>query len=269
MSILYFVPRENRNPLEPRELIGLGATWLSHKSVFTSTYTVSGPKGLSGPISAIGRPGGEAPDGVPFDAEHQKWIWHPSKKFLIGVDTRHKPGPEDLVRGEVLPGQKVMLLDNNEWVVPVCVPKLVEGMSGETLPMRMDLDEDGQTVAIIEEAFEEIAGRCYQYFQTYTGLSKTEIPFAAAEKLAVDLLSLNYQVDRVIVIGLLGLFGTRTWRRPLRAAIEADAIDEYVKQAESAKKATAGGQEGTASDGSATTSGSTGDATPDLSASAT
>ncbi len=267
--LLYFLPRPTEQHVHDiQEVIDAGVTWIESDSECTGTYTVSGPGEVAGAIVAVGRKDVVLPSAIKYEREHQRWIWHPSKKFAIGVDKRNKPGPDELRRDSVLSGTPVRLLDKADWIVPVCVPKYVASMNGQTLPMTYDIADDGRTIMRVDSDYEPIAERVYAYFEQYIGADKERLAPEVLIQLACDLLSLNYQVDRTIVVGLLNLLGTKTWALPLRAAVEADQIDAYVKaQVEAVeKKETEGVSD---SGGSAMNSGSTDAPTPTTLASAT
>ncbi len=73
-----------------------------------------------------------------------KQIWRrvPRQAAWTGYFIDSRPGPEDLVRGEIVPGEDVRLGDGNLWHVPHAID-----FHGPGLSRVMELDDDGRWVA--------------------------------------------------------------------------------------------------------------------------
>lgn len=238
-TILYFIPKPNSTPVQSdAELEAAGIACVGPgKGGGQSIWTTSGPGGLSGAIFAPNAADGSAVEMPAYDAAKQRWRKHPSGKYWAGVWTDDPPTPEALLRDEPIRGGDARLADGHVWDVPVCVPAYVRGMGGMTLPMRYDLSEADELIAVVRDEYKGIADRCHGYYERYVGLRKDPEDREAWTRqfnddvsLAVDLLALNYRVGRFEAIAVLGLLGDREFVRVLNAAIEAEAIQDAIDQ---------------------------------------
>lgn len=273
MTFLYFVPKQITTEVQNvQELHDAGITWIDPGDRFQSVYSANGPGGGGGAVVSVAVNNSTPGPTAIYRPAEQTWRKHVSGKFWVGIVTAQPPTPQTLMRSKPLAGTPVKLLDGNEWIIPRCISKRVAGMAGATLPMRLDIDDDDQIVGRPLPRYKPVADECFEFFQCYLG----EIEYPASEKerdalfgrqldLAIKLLSLNYRVGcRLEVLSLLGLFSSDEWRLPLRAAIEADAIDRAAEEA--GKKLEA---EGSLSAESGTSPGGSDATTPSQSTSAT
>lgn len=235
--IFYFIPREGEAAPEPlhglAELIRAGAKWLEPKSVLSTVYTNSGPGGHGGALGVVGRPGGPAyePE-LRYDAARQRWLKHPAGNFWVGVEKDALPSLEDLQRSDALIGGAQVKLRRGELAtIPICVPAIIRGMSGIKLPMVIGLDEKCQTIFRVEDQYESLANRVYTEYERFIGVIETnDTCFELWMQLAADLLAVNYQVDRVVLFGLLDLLSTNHLRAVVKASFEGDVIDAFAKE---------------------------------------
>lgn len=233
MRFIYFIPglkQQLRSSLI--ELHNVGAKHVDIKSNFSSNYTTSGPGGEPGALVAIGV-GGENASPPFYKPESQVWRKHFSGKYWVGYNKGEKPTSGDLVRKTVLEGA-IVEIDGEEWKVPICIHPQVEGMSGFSLPQRFDLTDDNEIKGVVIEKYADVSDRCFEYFQFYMGSIAAETDeqrfklFNDHVQLSVDILSINYEIDRFEAIAMLGLLDTTNFRDPINAAIEVKVINDYV-----------------------------------------
>ncbi len=104
-----------------------------------------GPDGGKGAVFAQG----STPPKI--DLPHQTWRKIPKSPIdaWVGYDNDAKPGPDDLLRAQALPGHDVELLDGRKWHVPVA--RAVSDAGGQityrcALPQTLDCNDDGELV---------------------------------------------------------------------------------------------------------------------------
>ena len=235
-TLLFFLPRDRSTPVQNgQELIDVGITYVDAFEGVTSNYTISGPGGQGGAIASLHTPAGNSGPAPVYRPDQQHWRKHASGKYWVGYYTDDPPTPETLQRRRTVDGVSVRLIGGGDWIVPVCVPSLIGTGTGATLPRQYGLNDSGEVVSAIRKDFASLADRCFAFFQRYIGndnSSKSDdekfAQFKADLSLASDLLAVNYRVSYFEAVGVLELFGSEEYGRVLRAAIEADAIDQAV-----------------------------------------
>ncbi len=254
-QFMYFLPRDTQAECRNlQELIAAGATHIDASLPFTSNFTNRCPGDVAGSLVTLADRFGETPPSPNYDPAKQVWRKATGAKYWVGMDKTSRPTPESLARKKMLQGCPARLQDGNDWIVPVCVPAIFQDqmkeaglppLIGRQLPVQMDLSDNDEIVTRLVEAYEGIAERCHAFFSEYVGFNKPPENVSPVDRfnqkvsLAVELLTLNYHVSRVEVIGLLGCFTSDTWMNVLRAAIEADALDAMFDELEKKESASA------------------------------
>lgn len=249
-TLLYFVPKQISVGFQcTQDKIDAGLTHVEPDMQMQSNWTASGPEGLCGVVGSMCLP--DNSDGPPavYDPAKQVWRKNAKKGYWVGFWKDDLPTPESLARPDAkrLDGNRTKLLDGNYWVIPVCVPAIIRGMGGSTLPRQYDLDDEGNLTGKTRKEYASLADRCYKYFQLWSGMEEypaegtpeaTEL-FRSNVDLAAELIGINYRVDRFEAIAVLGLLGSDEYHRVLRAAIDAEGVEAAIE--EEAKKASASG----------------------------
>ncbi len=241
MGFLYFLPSPNARAVTPQEMIAAGLGYaLGETNHVAARHTTAGPGGPGHIISCD-----EKLEPI-YKASEQTWRPGKAGKFHVGYITAQKPGPADLAREKVYDGQKVRLLDGNDWVVPRCFA-ILENRS-PTLPRQLDLAADGETVVTrIHPRFEKLCDDAFTWWQIWSGQSKTEMSGSAMIDLAIDALAVNYRLGKLEALALLQLFSTDEHGLVLRAIIDADEVEAYIAASKQKKSTSAAGASKTSS----------------------
>jgi hypothetical protein len=231
-SILYFLVTD-KAAAAPADLeaVGLAHALSDHG---TASVRVRGPENLEGLLIAANGAAGETPALV-YQSEKQAWRKGPGGKYFVGVDRAAMPGPDDLARAKIYPGQAVKLLDGNEWIVPRCVGMLDDRPM--TLPRQLDLADDGETaIARPHPRYEALCARAFDWWLQWSRQSETKkLTTGEQLDLAIAALAVNYRIGKLEAVSLLGLFGTDEFGLVLRAMIDADEVDAFFAAQEAAE----------------------------------
>ncbi len=193
----------------------------------------AGPEGTSGFMIAV-RPGDEAKAArCGYHPDEQRWakVCADGKvTHWLGYEKATPPGPADLARPRMVPGDLVRLADGNEWVIPCIHVPLT------TLPLVFRADQDGQSVLSVPERYEDICRLGATWFDRVARAEK--LPYDEWLNFAAALLGLNYRLGlrEILEIGLLDN-SAAVFDGILGAALGFRAIElELRLQAESQKK---------------------------------
>lgn len=238
MSFIYFFP----NPATPLigraefEAAGLGYALPAAGGV-ESGPVAAGPGGSPGLLAAVPPVNGPAvplayrPDAQRWRRGRTRWVEGKELTWWVGCDTARPPGPAELERETVYPGNVVCLRDGNEWIIPRATAIAPERPS--TLPRVLELAEDGDAVLTrVDPRFEALSLAAFGFWLDWSGQSEEKDRQTAAEQLdlAVAALQVNYRVGKVEAIGLLSLLSTTQLGEALRALVDADAVTEFLKK---------------------------------------
>lgn len=253
MTFIYFFPGHpgviKRADFESR---GLGYA-LAAAGDPDSAAVAAGPEGKPGVLAVV--PGPAAAVLPSYKPELQRWRKGPSKwfegkelGFYVGCSKSQPPGPEQLARETVYPGNAVRLRDGHDWVIPRVAAILPD--RGSTLPRVLDLGDDCETVVTkVDPRFEAVANAAFKFWMDFSGQSEEKDRQTGREQieLAVAALQVNYKIGKVEAIGLLSLWGTDELGKILRATIDADEIAAFLQ-----KKTSLAAEPGAAPSGSLT-----------------
>lgn len=117
-GFLYYIPGYERPTISFKEIetFGLGYAFPKAGLEVNNPVLRDGPDGGAGMIVAdrtrvhFGR--------AKMDRSQQEWLRSEYGRFWVGVWSDERPGPEDLLRLNALDGQRIELLDGNEWIAP-------------------------------------------------------------------------------------------------------------------------------------------------------
>jgi hypothetical protein len=116
-------------------------------------------------------PGGEAGMMVRLaGVEITPTRWIPAtetRPYRIGYDPDHPPGPEDLMRRNVLRGPALTLADGRDWVCPVA--RLFTGEN--LLPKTYVLDEDGNEAVRTVDRYAGLWDTACEFLRRYIGVT--------------------------------------------------------------------------------------------------
>lgn len=197
MSFGIFVPRRG----EATNLLkSVGADWALDPSVAPMGIEIleGGPGDSAGTLIYFDRRGGSPSQFTHIDLARQRWAPAskdgelPMGRYHVGYWRDHPPGPDELVRADVVDGQPVTLRDGRSWIVPIAdyLPKRkgLDRSSGvETMKPR---PEDEAFLRKTNELFElmvsdEFAGSIAQAM---------EIVIPGGLRYAAEALGKNYRV---------------------------------------------------------------------------
>ncbi len=239
-GFLYFLPTDMKAASHAlMERHGCAHAINGDKGV-NSLHTYAGPGGAAGLLVTIN---GDWPDNYALGHRPDDQIWRKGPStwvegkeltYWVGYEKAHKPTPADLERDRVYQGTAVKLLDGNAWIIPYChvhVPERPELRS--TLPERIDLAEDGETlIARPHPRFAELSAGAFAFWQMYVLMPDApKLTGKDQIALAVGGLGVNYRIGKVESIALLGLWSHDEFGLVSRAMIGADELDAWVASA--------------------------------------
>jgi hypothetical protein len=234
---LYFIPKATSPTRE--ELLALG---LAHVDDYEMRGCTHGPADANGVIIAR-----KAAGEFGYYPDKQTWRKRPGDDVHVGFYTDRKPGPEDLLRPDALPGHPVTLADGNAWLVPVV--RSFADSSGEIVPLlklpaKAELGDDGKwTGGQVVDRHQPLLSAAQWWLQVvFSGADqqaaetalRVTFDFDQACQHAVSLLAANYRMGAVEA-ALLGIFDQELVANILNAAVDLPGFVELGK-----KKASAG-----------------------------
>lgn len=239
--MLYFLEDFPRGSIDAEQLAQVGLGYL---------YDPGEPAGIECRACATG-PGGKRGLVVCVSGETcvydpaQTWAVAPglTTRIWVGYDPRAgKPGPAELARTRQVEGTALRLLDGKQWIVPRAVAPLPERPI--TLPLRYELDGEGQWTGRPLERYRKLCEEAYRYWQSILaeataaaggkgqGTDGAQPPLTVAEalELAAEALAVNYRVSRAEV-SLLGLLGDDQLRAVLAALVDLEEVKKKARPA--------------------------------------
>jgi hypothetical protein len=177
---------------------------------------------------------------ISFNNEIQTWTDIPGTRLSIGYWLNNIPTPNDFLRKDYLAGHKVLLGDNNEWVIPLA-RRINEGC---VLPKEWSMLREGEIVnntldkyLELQKLAEKIAVKC----GVYDGETKDNEFLNSDSKLfmaCVNILKVNYNLG-FREISILKLFNTKNTIEIIQAVVDMPYIlkvMELIEQDENKKK---------------------------------
>lgn len=232
MIFLYYLPRKDRSRLTPGDVesLGLGeiagdclsARHWEHRTA-RMNVNAAGPDGSSGCILALLPMNGQTPE-IGHYPDRQTWrpIGPPDQpRYWLGWSTADPPRPETLRRSRLVPGVELELGDGQLWTAPT-----IRRWNGDSnLPQIWGVDPCGRFQEAIDEAYADwwrLSGEMWDVCFGRQDWSSAQT-FAAA----VRCLSLNYRVGPHETTAL-GLLTSDTYPRVFKAAVDGEALDEFL-----------------------------------------
>ena len=240
---IYFL--KGKQSATKKELVDVGLSVYSEAGEagcafgIKSVRTTKGPDGNSGVMCAF-PPNGR--DNAKIDITfNENQIWRDAGKYMVGYDKNHKPKPKDLERGEVFGGYGLTLGDGNQWVIPVV--RRINGDSALPSRLKFDATTGGWIKGDVMPVYKKLFNLTCELFDRIKGVAEQsdddseEVYLSKGGELACGALSVNYFVGPQ-EIDLLGLLTTNNISDILRAAMDWQAVIEYLKKNTSLEAAT-------------------------------
>lgn len=178
---------------------------------------------------------------IQYAPKTQVWVRHGN--FAVGYwDDDRKPGPQDLIRPDAVPGYSTTLEDGNDWNVPLV--RLANG--GTWLPQAMKRNAAGIVEYARLRKHKGICEATEEVYQTIcdmldSGESERNMDELRIFDIAEQALMLNYHVGPA-EIALLDLFTSKNVASVVRLLADLPGLLKMRAEAEESKKnsATAG-----------------------------
>jgi hypothetical protein len=119
-SFLYYVPGHQKDMISPEEIAkaGLGYVFDNPHTATCNSLRSSGPDGKAGAI--ITDHSRIEPGRNQYKPDAQTWAINHDHGFWVGIWNEAMPGPDDLQRKKLVPGQTIELGDRGQvWLVPM------------------------------------------------------------------------------------------------------------------------------------------------------
>ncbi len=233
-NMLYYLPQLGALNADVLAQYGLTrVAFAAHKTV--NAVLQNGPDGKAGTLVMFSNPCAQKDPEFRFaySAGSQTWNQNADGSWC-GFYTDGKPGPDDLARANMVPGDFVELRDGNKWVVPAVrlgngglgVPRGLSVSSGGEL-IQEDLPEYSDVCAAADTVFDfclkEMVG------------AERSMMFLDAIKYASCALSLNYRID-ANGANALKLFTTENVIECCRAMVDYNNLRQALLDIDDAKK---------------------------------
>lgn len=237
-EFVYFIPNSAKRVLNAADLRALGLAYALEGDSVVSREIDVGPQNLPGVLAMSSTSPTAMPHCTP---QRQRWRKGPGGKYWVGMDVDAPPGPGELVRARSYSGTAVHLRDGNDWMIPRCVA-LLEG-SSVSLPYVLDLADDGEQVtAAIAPQYQTLCVKAFNFWRQWSLQLDAKDPkymnYGSMVRLACEALAVNYRLSTLEAVGMLTLIGTDELDLILRAIIEADEIEAYLRAMEQKKSGT-------------------------------
>ena len=210
---VYFVPggREGRWDCEAAVKAGLGHAFAPRKPIFACGAV--GPDGVRG-VALAQNP--DNPGAFAAGLASRTWLPIAGTAARVGLDPANPPGPDDLVRDDVLGGEFVVLGDGREWLCPTAVlwDTTAEPITwSSTLARRLALDAEGKVIfAGVVESQQAVWAAAQRIWDARIGakvdgdaVKLAEMSYRDLVDVAVVALGHNYRIGKTEAVGLLGL----------------------------------------------------------------
>lgn len=243
--LIYFLARHPKPSVAANQLRDMGLAYAFDRDAPLSTGQVlqGGPGDAPGMLATRSTP---SQPKVKYDAAAQTWRRIPGMEaeVWVGFETDNPPVPEEMARGDLLPGHHMRLGDEREWLCPIargCKDDLDELQWYHALPKATTIDAEGNWVngGVLEkyQRLWAIAGAYFDWWWKAETVGNTGIKFdfAGANDAALVALATNYHVGR-IEVAMLSLFNDEAVFRVLQALIDWPTWKACLK-----KKADGGG----------------------------
>lgn len=241
MGFLYFIPDTKPSSITSATLRDIGLDHLASVG-FVIGEVLRGPNGRSGSILIRKRVTSQVM--LKYNGDSQAWKKSPGHDWHIGWSSDGMPGPDDLQRDNVFPGQAIKLGDGRYWQIP-----LVRGLADDddgligfcALPTKRSLDEDGKwTCGDPVGVYAELYTLALEYWSNiFNAIREMLVPenatdgqamttsFETETTLAAKAIAANYAVGDV-EIDVLGLLDDATTRDVLNATVDWPKAMEWI-----------------------------------------
>lgn len=248
MHFLYYLPGRTKDEVTPELVrsLGLGRvledclTPQRFSEMPVSAVHAHGPDEGTGVIlSPLPTDGTQSP-GLGYLPDRQEWrpvscpepsvsakqpaaaADEPPPVYWFGWFREQPPAPHTLRRHTpLIEGYELELADGQLWHCPTL--RLMSGLPN--LPCSLGINSAGSTVAQLLPAYEQQWQMAGEIFDRMAG--QTEFTVAEGWQYAARLLQINYRLG-LHEVSALNLLTTTTYVEVLRAAIDADAIEQYL-----------------------------------------
>lgn len=241
MGFLYFIPDAKPSAVTSATLRDAGLDHLASVG-FVIGEVLRGPNGRPGSVLIRRRISAQT---MPkYVSDSQAWRKSPGHDWHIGWSSEGMPGPDDLRRDNLFPGQTVKLGDGRRWQIPL-VRGLADGDDGLVgfcaLPTKRSLDEDGKwTCGDPVGAYAELYTLALEYWSNVFNAIRDMLvsdgamdgptmtaSFETETTLAARAIAANYAVGDV-EIDVLGLLDDATTRDVLNATVDWPKVMEWI-----------------------------------------
>lgn len=221
--------------ISPADVSAAGLDYAMDGRGFLPRNISAGPGGGAGIILAFDRHDGQIP-AVRYAADAQTWRKGPAGKFWVGVDNDDHPGPDDLIRRSPADGERIKLLDDNEWIIP----RIVSPLRANALHKLITLDDDGETWLYVpmpeDEAIIADGNKVLDLAKNCNG-GNIRIDFQEGTRIAISALKMNYRIGP-LEVDLLHLLSESDIGKVLWSMIDGAMIDKFIdRQLEDARPA--------------------------------
>jgi hypothetical protein len=234
MQFLYFIPGVNRQSLKVEYLVRLGLGDVLRDRMATIDVTGEGRLAVAGVIKGPDGHDGTIISPLPFvvldeDAAQTQPIgyfpdnqcWTRVGSYYVGYQLDGLPGPNDLMRDDIVSGYPIMLGEEHraEWETPVI--RLKAGLTNLPDVWRF---VGGKVVPQVRSDWAwawDLSGDIWDYFD-----QGKDIPNELAYLWCVQLLGMNYRIGPAEA-SILGLLGKTVFIDILRAAINGPLVDKW------------------------------------------
>lgn len=221
MHFQYFLPDRRAVSLEDLLQRGLGYVFAPEeadapRAMFTPRGVVNGPGGQNGVIVS------SSDEQIGYYADKQTWAKEAEADYWVGYFNTNRPTPATLARGNIIPGETLLLDDGFAWEIPKA--RHFEEFDGEviwrpTLPSRLTRDELGNWVP------GEVKERYRRLWELATGLmnaiANEQPDYEGLDDLAMEAFACNYKVS-AIELDLLGVYDETVRGRIARILVDLD-----------------------------------------------
>lgn len=195
-----------------------------HEAVGVWPLPGVGPSGGGG-MMATAFIDGNPPARMVYLKDQQTWVKVQNDPELwIGLDNQEPPGPDDLVRSEVISGHPAKL-KGHEYQIPV----IRSPISGTGLPEDMHYDADGQFVVSLQPRWQRLWEDSGDVWDMLYTDEHPAMEFSKILDLCLKFLGVNYRYGRFEQAAMRLVDTNRnTWNQIFNAALDVPTLNEVA-----------------------------------------